>query len=217
MIPDVGRDVARTKLIGGGREIAAEMAAEEAEQEIDRAVDDEHPRHQEVPIAGECQVRAERRPLRERAGLRPAIEVVGHAEDAGGVDGVVADARGADGLLRLGIVAAGDRQHGRHAGIAVMAPIKLRMHVEHRKPAHQQEREAEQVDPVREAHHERMAIDDFAARRGCGGFRGDGCALLAQGHCASLSGSGSEVTPGHSTANTTSLPNCALTASFRAS
>ena len=155
-------DVARAKLIGGGREVAAEMAAEETEQQIDRAVEDEHPRHQEVPVAGECEVRAERRPLRERAGLWPAIGVVGHAEEAGGVDGVVADARGADGLLRLGIVAAADREHGRHAGISVMAPIKLRVHVEHREPAHQEQREAEQIDPVREAHHERMAIDDFA-------------------------------------------------------
>ena len=105
MVPDVARDVARPKLIGARREIAPEMTAEETEQEIDRAVEDEHPRHQEMPVACEREVRAERRPFRKRAGARPAVGVIGHAEDAGGVDRIVADARGADRLLRLGIVA----------------------------------------------------------------------------------------------------------------
>jgi hypothetical protein len=81
--------VARAELIGG-REVAAEMAAEEAEQEIDQAVEDEHPRHQEMPVAGERQVGAERRPWRERAGLRPPSEL-GDAENAV-VSSVIADA-----------------------------------------------------------------------------------------------------------------------------
>src|SRR5690242_10557551 len=112
MVPEVGHDVARTKLIAARCEVAPEMAAEQSEQQIDRAVDDEQPGGEEMPVARERKILAERRPAREGAGARLAFGVVGDAEDAGGVDRVVADAREADGLLRLRIVAAGDREHG---------------------------------------------------------------------------------------------------------
>ena len=70
MVPDVGHDMARAKLIGGGREIAAEMAAEETEQQIDRAVEDEHPGHQEMPVAREREVGTPQR--QPSAGSAPA-------------------------------------------------------------------------------------------------------------------------------------------------
>ena len=45
--------------------------------------------------------------------------------------------------------------------VAVVPPVERWMRVEDCEPAHQQEREAGDVDPVREPHRDRLPVDDL--------------------------------------------------------
>jgi len=118
-----------------------------------------------MPVARERKAQPSRCPAWERAGPRPPIRIVRHAENSGGVEAVVADAGRSDRPRGLRIEFAADRDERRRAPIAVIAPIERRVNVEEREPAHQEQRETEEIDPVRQPHDDCVPVHDFALCR----------------------------------------------------
>ena len=140
---DIGEEVARDKFAAGWHQIAAEMAADRAEQQISGAVKHEQPGQRKMPGAGEPQAGTcrQRHPIRERAVDRHTIIVIGDAEPAGGNEILSRDRCHPDRLVGLDVLQRLDRQHRRHAAIAVISPIERRVIVEETEPAHQQRKE----------------------------------------------------------------------------
>ena len=165
MIPDILQDMIRAEFAARRRKIAPEMTTEEAKQKIHRSIDHKEPRHEEVPIARDREVGAQDRPSRKSAAMRHSVGIIVDAKEAGRIDVVIADCRGAHGLAGFRIDVARNRKHGGHATIAVIAPIERGMKIEELKPAHQQQCEAQHIDPMRNAHGYAVAINDLPLSR----------------------------------------------------
>ena len=137
-----------------------------------------------MPAASEPKAGAARQrdPVRKGAAHRIAVVIIGDAEPAGGDEILLPDRGDADRLIGVDVLKRLDREHGRHAAVAVIAPIERRMIVEDTQPAHQQQDDTKHIDPMGDAHRDAVPVHDFAAgrrRRGAGTAR-----LVAAGAAA---------------------------------
>ena len=114
-----------------------------------------------APPSREIEVAWDRDPTRKGA-LRDLPVLIGEAEHAGRVEGMAEDRRFSDeAVLRL----AGRDRYGRMVEIGDIADVELRMGVEDLQPAHQKERKANDVDPMRDAQQRRMPAIPALGRR----------------------------------------------------
>ncbi len=176
MVHHLLREVGRRQLRARGQQVAPEVALHEATEQVDGAVDREQPREEEVPAParGEILVRRDREPGREAAWRERAV-LARRAQQPGRLDRERAQPHDAAPLAR-----AAQRVHRQPRGVvvgAVLAPVQARMGVEDLRAGHQQQREAEDVDPVRHPHERGVARHKHApARAGAAAKR-------ARGHC----------------------------------
>ncbi len=155
------------QLAARGQQIARQVAAGERVQQVGDAVDDEHPGKEEVPMARHRQpLRPRHRgPTRKAARARLAIRLR-HTEHAGGLPRVPCERGRADRAGRR--VLDPDRQP-RRARVGVIAPVQRRVRVEDVQTTHQQDRQADDVDPMHHAHGQAVAVEAAGGwHRRCG-------------------------------------------------
>src|SRR5215471_9986236 len=148
-------------------DVAPKMPRDEAVDEICEPVQDKQPGEKEMPAPalGKRLVARQRQPIRECASRQIAVRIGEDAENARGVDFGAADLHPADGRSFEALFGV-NREDRRIAFVAGIAPIETRVRIEDLETAHQQDRDAEHVQPVREADKKRMAINQLAAGAG---------------------------------------------------
>src|SRR5580704_11423948 len=131
------------------------MPARQAPEEIDEAVDHEQPGEEEMPAPAGREILVARHgdPGRKAARRHPPVLDRG-AEHARGVERMAEDAGLSDEASSLLARREGEC---RMREIGLLPDIERRMRVEDLQAAHQKEREAEHIDPMRQTQNAGMA------------------------------------------------------------
>ena len=142
------------------------MPADQADQPVDQAVDNEHPGEEEVPVAavGQVAVAGQGRPGGEGDGFLSA-RLARIAQDAGGVEFGRSDP--GDANRPVALLLGGHRHPGVGEG-RLLAPVESRMGAEDVEPAHQQQGQRQRIDPVGQAGHRGVAVDQHLGGLGHG-------------------------------------------------
>src|SRR5690242_2695757 len=147
------------------QQVAREMAAGDRVNDEAEAVDQEYPREKEMPRAGHREPLVARYGQPRRKALRVHPRIVGRKSEHTGRDELVPEeARVAD-RLALRILARADLEPGGPSAVRRIADVQRGMRVEYLQAAHQHQRQRHRVDPVHDAHGERMAVVQRTRRR----------------------------------------------------
>src|SRR5579883_2618231 len=162
MIPDRARDM--REIAAARHEIAREMPRRDRVDGVDEAVDHEDPGEEEMPAPAHCEPLRSRQsgPARKAPRREIARLVARQSQDARRIDLVPENGRHADFVPRP--IASRAHLQQRLLEARPIAPIERGMGVEDLQPAHEQDRHADEIDPVRRTDDQAMTIDRLATR-----------------------------------------------------
>src|SRR5215468_6577701 len=146
-------------------EIVPKMAAPKAPKDISEAVEQEEPGEEEMPApaGGEVAMPGQGDGPGKASLIDVTLGIPSDAEHAVGVENVAEDAGDA-----FDVIAVLRSAHGENGIVEgrFRPEIERRMSVEDLETAHQEHKEDQRIDPVRDPHRARMAIDDLAFAHG---------------------------------------------------